>query len=426
MRPSTNLAPVSLVALVIGSVGVAGAQELPPAAAPSPAAEPSLAALGERVRQLEADRDRRAADRAAPQQAPVVLGGYAEAYYQWNFNRPSNGVTHSRGFDNRHNSFTLSNVALSATWDHEELIGRVALQIGSTPSTYYLAEPAAPGASGANASGAELWKYVQQAYGGYRFRLRGRALTVTAGLFLSPIGPESLAVYDSWNWSRSNLFFGLPFYHTGTRASYSLTDEWAVTLHAYNGWNSVVDNNPEKSVAAQVTYTTRRLAASALYFGGVERPVGAPEGRAWRHDLDAHVTWHALDRLSVAAHANHGREANRFGVSSWTAGALYARARLGARLYVAARGDVFHERVAESPVGRAASLFWPARWVSSGTLTLDHRPHERASLRVELRRDQAADAMFFGGAVPGDGAVTPYVPTRRSQDTVTLGVTTWF
>jgi hypothetical protein len=57
-----------------------------------------------------------------------------------------------------------------------------------------------------------------------------------------------MAVRDNWNWSRSNLFFGLPFYHTGVRATYALT-ELGITAGGYNGWNSVLDNNAEKSVA---------------------------------------------------------------------------------------------------------------------------------------------------------------------------------
>ena len=355
---------------------------------------------------------------------PFTFGGYAEALYQWNFNNPSNGTTNFRGFDNRHNSFTISNVAVEVGWDSPTLIGRLTLQVGHTPSTYYSSEPSAAGSSGANASDGTLWKYVQQAYGGYRFGI-GRGLTVTAGLFLSPIGPESMAVRDNWNWSRSNLFFGLPFYHTGVRASYALTDEWAVTVAGYNGWNCVVDNNPEKSVSAQVTFTRPEIVFSALYFGGVERTAGAPEGRAWRHLLDAHVTWHATPWLSLLAHVNGGFETNSFGESGWAAGALSARFRIVEQLFFAARGDVFFERVAQNSTGKAAPIFWPAPWVASGTATLDFRPHERISFRLEYRHDHSGTAMFFGDQVDGDGGAVPFVPNRVAQNTLTAGITTW-
>ncbi len=358
--------------------------------------------------------------------ASFQLGGYVEGFYQWNLGKPSNGITNYRGFDNRHNTFTLSNLALDASWDLEDLVGRVTLQVGHTPSTYYLAEPASAGASGANATGPELWKYVQQAYAGYRFDV-GRGLLLQAGLFLSPIGPEGMAVRDNWTWSRSNLFFGLPFYHTGARLTYPLSEAWAVTLACYNGWNSVVDNNDEKSLSAQVTYTRpESLALSLLYFTGVERPRGAVEGRAWRHLVDMHATFHATPRLSLMAHVNAGTEPNRIGTSAWAAGALYARFRVSKTLFLAARGDVFRERVPSGEGGAAAALFWPVPWVASGTATVDLRPHERASFRLEYRHDQAAGDMYFGDAVIGDGITTPFTPNRRAQDTVTAGVTTWF
>jgi hypothetical protein len=130
-----------------------------------------------------------------------------------------------------------------------------------------------------------------------------------AGIFLSPIGPEGMAVRDNWNWSRSNLFFGLPFYHTGARITYPITNEWAVMLAGYNGWNSVVDGNDEKSISAQVTYNRPdKLALSVLYFGGVERPKGAPEGPAWRHLFDLHATWQANAWLSLIGHLNGGTD----------------------------------------------------------------------------------------------------------------------
>ncbi|MDX2022074.1 MAG: outer membrane beta-barrel protein [Deltaproteobacteria bacterium] len=352
-----------------------------------------------------------------------VVGGYVEALYQWNFNRPSNGITNFRGFDNRHNSFTLSNVALDAAWDEAALVGRLTLQVGHTPSTYYLAEPRLAGADGANATNIELWKYVQQAYVGYHF---GDAVTASAGVFLSPIGPESMAVRDNWNWSRSNLFYGLPFYHTGVRLQYALSKAWAATAAIYNGWNSVVDNNSQKSLSLQLAYTQPKVILSLLYFGGVERAPAASEGSGWRHLVDAHLTWHVSPRVSAMVHANGGFERTRFGGSHWAAGAIYGRILLVDRLFLALRADAFRQDVAQNGEGRESPIFWPTAWVSSGTATIDYRPHDRASFRLEFRHDHAGGDIYFGSNVAGVGNVVPYVANRRSQDTLTLGATTWF
>jgi hypothetical protein len=362
---------------------------------------------------------------AAP--ASFTLGGYAEAFYQWNINAPSNGLTALRGFDNRHNTFTIANVAFDAQWDFEDVVGRVTLQVGHTADTYYAAEPGLAGGGGVNATSAALWKYVQQGFVGYRFKVLQRSLLVQGGIFLSPIGPEGMAVRDNWTWSRSNLFFGLPFYHTGLRATYAVSDAWAVTIAGYNGWNSVTDNNAGKSVSVQATWTKPdQLALSLLYFGGVERPTGAPEGQAWRHLFDAHLTWLATPRLSFLAHANAGFEPNRFGVSSWAAGALYARFQVLPVLFLVARGDAFFEQVPTNGDGTASSIFWPVPWMASGTLTADFRPHPRVSARFEVRHDRAGGDAFFGGAVDGDGVMQPFRANRPTQTTFTAGLTTWF
>lgn len=225
---------------------------------------------------------------------------------------------------------------------------------------------------------------------------------------------------------RTKLGGWLPFYHTGLRATYALTEAWAVSLAGYNGWDTVLDNNEEKSISTQLTYTRPDVVLSVLFFTGVERPPGAPEGRPWRHLLDAHVTWHPTTWLSLLAHANGGLEPNDLGTSSWAAGALYARFTMIEQLRAAVRFDTFYEHVTEGASGRASPIFWPASWVSSATATLDFRPHERVSFRLEYRHDHAGADMFFGGDVDGDGEATPYVPNRRAQDTLSLGATSWF
>lgn len=357
-----------------------------------------------------------------PSTTKVTLAGYVEAYYQLAFRMPSNHITNLRGFDNRDRSFTLSNVALDAKGEHGPLTARVIFQVGATPSTYYLAEPAAPGANGANATGAELWKYLQQATLAYA----SGKVVVDAGLFPSPIGPEVLAVKDNWNWSRSNLFFGLPFYHTGARVSYALGGGWTGMLHVYNGWNSVVDNNGSPSLALSGAYASKRINGQLMYFGGIERGSGAPEGKAWRHLLDAYAIATATDELSFLVHVDGGLEPNDIGTSRWLAGAVAAKVQLTPMLYAAVRGDYFREHVASDAGTSATPIFWPTAWVSSGTGTLALQPIDGLSVRLEYRHDHAKDRVFFGGEVTGDGIMAPYVPNRRAQDTLTLGATAWF
>jgi hypothetical protein len=413
---ATLCAPAALAQTTEPDAGAPGDAAVTPAPEPAPTVPTPIANVSEGTS--------RPATRAN-----VTIGGYVEAFYQWNFNRPSNRVTNYRGFDNRSNAFTLSNVVVDMTGTLGPVTARLALQVGHTPETYYLAEPDQPGAGGAGASNFNVWKYIQQANVAWRAPV-GRGLLVEAGLFLSPIGPEGMVVHDQWNWSRSNLFFGCPFYHTGARVTYGFTDTIALTLAGYNGWNSVVDNNDDKSVSLQFTYSvTDRVTFSALYFGGVERADGAPERQgstAWRHLFDTYLALYPTPWLSVLVHGDAGFEPNAFGTSWWAAGALYARFRVRPWLYLAARGDFFYEDPASNGTNTAAAIFWPSKWVSSQTVTVDTRPHDNVSVRLEYRHDQAEGDTYFRDAVATDPMTRAFVPNARAQDTLTLGMTAWF
>jgi len=367
---------------------------------------------------------------AAQPAAPFKITplGYVEAYYAYNFNRPANGLTNFRGFDNRHDTFSLSNVALGASFEGGPISGKLVLQVGSTPSTYYLGEPALAGSSGANATSGDLWKYLQEAHVGYKAPV-GRGLLLELGLFPSPCGFESIPVKDNWNWSRSNLFFGFPFYHAGLRATYEWSDKLSSAVWLVNGWNSVVDNNEEKSVIASTSFhLPDKLNVQALYMGGVERNTGSPEGPYWRHHFDLLAQYDATTWLSVAAQLDYGWEPNRLGTASWAAGALYARVKPVDHVYIALRCDRFHENLATRNGVASSPLFWGGvEWVSSFTATLDVRPHDQLSVRLEYRHDVASAPLYFAGNVQGDGsAATPWLANARTQDTLLLGATAWF
>lgn len=319
--------------------------------------------------------------------ATITTSGYVETYYQVNLRFPDDHVTALRANDGRERSFTLSNAVLGASGERGPLAVKIALQVGSTGAGYYAAEPPEGG-------GPELWRYLQQATLAYS--TPGK-IVVDAGLFPSPIGPEVIPIKDNWNWSRSDLFFALPAYHTGARIAVPLGRGWTAQAHVYNGWNSVVDGNDSPSVGASAAYAGTRVQGQVLYFGGLERDT-------WRHLFDAYATATLADRASMLVHADAGFEASG---AAWAAGAVYGKVDLSGCVYAAARADVFREWVPDG----AVPIFWPTTWVSSGTATAAWQPAEGLSARLELRHDHAA-----GGAYAG----------HHTQNTVTLGATAWF
>jgi hypothetical protein len=274
---------------------------------------------------------------------------------------------------------------------------------------------------GAGGSSLELWQFLQEGYFGWRLPFEGFDVRIEGGVFLSPIGYEAMSIRDNrMNWSRSNLFYGLPFYHTGIRVLWAPDPAWRLTASVWNGWNSLLDNNTEKSFSVAADYTGDVVRAHLMYFGGVERETGYEGGRPFRHLLDfwidGHVGW-----LTLAAQLNGGLEESRFGLGAWAAGAAYARIQPIEWLAFTARGDVFWDGATVDMAGTSQRIFWPnAEWVSSVTGTLALIPEEHITFMLEYRHDEAAGPSYFRGAVTADA------PNAASQDTLTLGITAGF
>ncbi|MBP9088179.1 MAG: porin [Kofleriaceae bacterium] len=344
--------------------------------------------------------------------SPLRIGGYLEGSYSWNFTQPRDGNTAQRGFDSQHNSLTMENVALDAQWTAGRVTGQLTLQAGSTPTSYY----------GSDAAVARGIRNIQQAWAAYRFGT-SQAVTISAGLFLSPIGPESMAIKDNWTWSRSNLFWALPFYHVGARAAWAASPRWTVTGAVYNGWNQAADGNRGKSVTVNAAYTAEDVSAMVQYFGGVERPTDAPEGQPWRHLVDLYGTWAATSRLTLRSQLNAGFERGALGTQRWFAAAMYAHVAATPQWAGTARADCIRETHSGSGSPSPSRIFLPTSQVCSVTATLGYQPAVGFAVRAEVRADAAADAIFVGDDAP---AAAPSTPTRTTQQTATLGVIGWF
>jgi hypothetical protein len=356
----------------------------------------------------------------------LTLSGYAEAYYSYNFARPQNRVTNNRWLDERHNSVTLQTVALDLDAKKGPFALKITLMFGPTADRWYFEGARIPDAeSGVVLSPSgysnETWKHIQTAFASYTAPV-GDGLTVQAGLFPTPVGFEPAAVKDNWNWSRSNLFNFLPFFHLGARVSYPVTETWTLAAAVYNGWNQASDLNAGKSLSLQSAMIGDGWIFNALYIGGPERPRGDDAGSPWRNMFDLVAQVDALPWLSLAAHGNVGFEKSDLGNHSWGALALYARAKATEWLYLALRGDGIGESV---PSNGGAILLGGADHILSVTGTLELRPPgNHFSFRLEYRHDDSdSDApLFFRRGIDGGGQQL----LAAAQNTLTMGVTGWF
>lgn len=366
--------------------------------------------------------------------------GALELVYGFNINDPSNGLTPFRLNDGRDRTFLLSQLVLALDASYGPLSLHVAGQVGTVGDTYYLGEPFAPGGGTVTETGPTNWRHLQEAYA----ELTTGRVKWGAGVFLSPVGPESMVTNGGSNsplgseapavanatLSRGLAFYGLPFYHTAIRGIIDLGRGYSLRFWVMNGWNSIgVDTNRVPTAVVNLQYAARRLSWSVLAMIGPERPSGAAEGPAIRALFDGWVQWQPAPTIGFVTQLNGGVESNRFGASGWLTGMFSARWHPLSWMYLAARGEYFREWMGANETGRANPIFWAgAEAVASATGTIGFRPHTHVLVRFEYRRDWSVGTpLFYRGQVMGDGStMNPYIPNADTQHTLTLSTNVWF
>ncbi len=351
----------------------------------------------------------------------LKVDGFASAYYSFVFENPDSGISNARIFASRHNSITISGASIGFELRYGAAFVYVAPWFGLTPTTIYSGEPTfPPGPDGlVGGSDSTVWRYLRGAHGGFELD----NLTFDAGLFVSPIGIEGIAEKDNWLWSSSWLNYIFPFYHFGARVHYDLGDDHTLGLWVVNGFaGGALDTNDAKSIIVTAAGPIGDGQWQVLYYGGIERPDDLRNDLdldvAWLHHFDVWVSLPINEWLEVAMQADLGLEPNQYGVAWYAAGAAYVRVRLSDYVSVAARGDVFGEQAAEDDNGASSPLFFGLPdWVAAASIAVEVRPVEHTAIRLEYRHDEAQGGLFYDH--------DDSLPTAKSQDAVTLGLTVW-
>lgn len=368
----------------------------------------------------------------------ITFGGWIEAYYGHNFNKPQNHVTANRWIDEKTGSFTLPTFALDISAKKGPFSAVVTLMFGPTADRWYF-EGVQPSASdlphllNPGAYTNETFKNIMTAYAGYKAPI-GSGLQIDVGLLPTQVGYELTPVKDNFNYSRSNLFNFLPFFHLGARATYQLNDQLSVSAGVYNGWNQLIDRNKSKSLSLQSSYVGDKWVMSLLYFGGKERSDRAgswwnnsdlvddsDSGKPWRHMFDFVTQYTGFERLILAAELNGGWEAQKQATQKWIAAGLWAQFKVTDWLFLAGRGDGIAEG-GSGDWGNGRFVTIGDGKIISGTGTVELRPiGEGFSFRLEYRHDSTDKDNEWVGFYKG--AQNTFV---HSQNTFTVGATGWF
>ncbi|MFP2925380.1 porin [Pyxidicoccus sp. 3LG] len=335
----------------------------------------------------------------------LKVEGGVDAYYGYNFNPPADSANFIPGTGTsakRHNEATINLASLGVSVDPAPVGLKVLAGFGTGMDVVHLAEP--EGVS----TGPGLWRFLQQASLSYATG----PLTLEAGLYPSHIGMESFQSQLNWTYTRSWMGELSPYYQTGLKGTWKFDDAWSAQLHLLNGWQTIGENNRGKALGTQVAYSGSRLSAALNTFIGEE---GAEGSDGLRLFADVVATYKVTEALSLSATADVGTQDIPKGDSArWYAAGLNARVRLSALVAVAARVEAYRDD--------SGLITGVEQTLTGGTLTLEVKPAEHLTLKLEARHDRSTEDVFSGRDTDTEGA-----PVLKDSETlVVLGAVAYF
>jgi outer membrane receptor protein involved in Fe transport len=279
-------------ALAVGAAGAAAAQEAAPSA---------LGAIG-------------------PWLGSVQVDGRIEAGATMNPQNPVSGINFGRLYTDKANQLVLNQFDLRAWRDPDLAAGRPDLGFAVEGSygmdsqfNHFL------GIGDQGSTGRNSFDLVQANLDlGIPFR-RGVATVVTGGLFVTPMGYESLDPRDNFFYSHSYVFdFGLPRKHAGVVTTTHVGSALDVVLGYTTGANTSFGpgggyDDGEPHLLGGIAWRDRDITVRAFtHIGPEDTPVALPPGadphRELRYYEDLSVAWAVSRRLNVATELNYVRD----------------------------------------------------------------------------------------------------------------------
>jgi hypothetical protein len=198
------------------------------------------------------------------------FSGYLDTYYFMNFNQPnsrnnlgSSGV--SRGFDRKAGQFQLGMIMTRFEYNLKK--ADVVAELGFGPNVEYGSYGNVLGYKlGADSNSIISAAMIKQAYVNYRATDK---LTFTLGQFGTHIGYEYIDAPLNFHYSINNTFnAGIPFYHSGLKATYAFSDKVSLMAGVVNGTDMLNDNNRNKSFIGQLFVSPAK--GVSLYFNTIQ------------------------------------------------------------------------------------------------------------------------------------------------------------
>ncbi|MBI4461104.1 MAG: porin [Acidobacteria bacterium] len=330
----------------------------------------------------------------------VTFGGFLDAYYNFDFNEPSDAIVTNggaglnRNFDFNHNSLTLSQVDFEVMKTVNE----------TNPLGYMVQMTFGPTATFVNVGDVFTGNFTSAHFMQYYLSGRAGKLTLDFGKFVTQHGAEVIDTRADWNYSRGLLFaLAIPYYHFGLRATYPVSDKVTLAAYLVNGWNNVIDNNKGKTGGFQLVWNpTSRVGFVQNYMVGQEQ-TGASDVR---HLIDSLLTVKLHDKVTFMTNYDYGMDRVGGDHVHWQGIAGYLKFQPTPKFALIPRFEFYSD-----PMGITTGT---RQQLKEFTLTPEFIVSNNLVMRFEYRHDWSNEPSFTTSGDPKDDP--------KKQDTLGVGM----
>jgi hypothetical protein len=340
-------------------------------------------------------------------------GAYVDVGYIGNFNFPDNHLWRGRTTAFEHNELS-PNMGLGYVRKEASESSRWGMELGFQGGRDSEEFAFLPGER--RVDGSDVLRHVHRANVSYLAPV-GNGLTVTAGLFNSLMGYESLYAKDNANYTRSWIADNTPYMMFGVNAQYPLHDNLTVTAFVVNSYSHLAHPNDLPSYGGRWIWKAMpRVTWSQTFFAGPNQMDTSLE--FWRVYGNHILEWRG-DDVTVAVSFDIGTESisGRPGRPRTfvMGGNMVVRWQINGPWSVALRPEFYWDRN-----GR-----WTGseQFVKAITSTVEYKlPYQWVNtvVRVEHRYDDSTGV--GGGFFKGGGIRPDVVSLAREQHLLLLGV----
>lgn len=313
---------------------------------------------------------------------PLTISGYAEVYYQADFNNPKNNTRPSFVYSHiRNNEVNVNLAFIKAGYITDQIRANVAIAAGTYMNANYAAEQG-------------VMKNIYEANAGFKISKK-HDLWIDAGIFPSHLGFESAIGKDNWTLTRSLFADNSPYFETGAKISYnSPSGKWFLSGLVLNGWQRIqrVDGNSTPAFGHQLTFKpNEKLTLNSGSFIGNDKPDSI---RQMRYFHNLYGIYQISKKIGITAGFDLGAEQKAKGSEQyniWYTPVLIAKYSPTEKFSITARGEYYQDEK-----GVIISINSENGFKTFGySLNADYQILPNLVWRTEIRNLNSKDAIFM-------------------------------